>query len=418
MQLREVCAAVPGPDQARQLLQRPAVALIRAPELLDVEPGLVGAYEAVEGSREELLAQLRVVLGLLGCGDHVGRPDRDVVGGIARAVHRGIAEVYAAIRLDRRLRHEGEGVVRGRAGDRPSQDPLQEVALLRCEARAVVAGGESVEQQLVREGLGAVAQSGVGDRVLVELQLVQVHEGCVERVEELRLEGEGLQVDEAVPELALDRVAQGAVQEAELAGRIVLGDEAEALEVVDQPVEALHALLQRAGDRLALGAGAPVPERKRRLQRLRPGRFDRLPRGEDPSLGKAPDLRARQVEAADVVGAEQVPGHQLQRLAAQGGAVQAFALREGKEPGHGLDAELRQGGAEVPAPAVQIVEKAPGAQTLQLLDPLVVPGVPRIAEHLIQVRSLSHRGPPRCPAWTRPRRRRRRARRSRSAACS
>ena len=379
MQLREVGPAEPGGHQFCQIFLAPVVAPVGPAELFHVEPGLEAGDEPIEGPGEELLPQPRLGVGLLRCGDHVLRPDRDVVGRVRRPVDRRVHEVDAAVRLFRRLRQEDVRPVGVHAGDGTAEDLLHVVPLLGRKAQAVVACGEGAEDQFVGEGLHGVTQAGVWDVVLVELQLIQVDELGIERVEELRLEGQRLQVDEPVPDLTGDPVPEAAVEH--LQGhvpRVAVRHQAEALEVVRQPVEALHALLQGSGHRLGLGAGLPVPEREGSLQALAGGGLDRFSRGEPVRLREAPDLRPLEVEAADVVNAEQVPGHQLHRLAAQGRAVHAFALGEAEEPRDDLDHKLRQRRPEVPLVGVQVIQEAPRAQLLHLFHVRVLRRLPGV----------------------------------------
>ena len=303
-------------------------------------------------------------------------------------MHGRIHEVDAAVGRHGRLCQEDKGPVGVHAGDRLPDDLLHVVPFLRREAEAVVSGGEGAEDQLVREGLHRVAQTGVGDVVFIKLQLVQVDELGIERVEELRLEGQRLEVDISVPDPALDLMAEAAVQETQLARRVILGHEAEVREVVLQPVEALHALLQGSGDRLGLDAAFAVPERQGGLQGLAEDRFDRLPGREDIGFGEAPDLRPGQEEPAGVIDREQVPGHQLQRFAAQGSAVHALALGEAEHAGHDLDGELGQARTEVPAVAPDVIQEAPGAEPLQLFNAGVCFRLLGVLDHGREVRGL------------------------------
>ena len=271
------------------------------------------------------------------------------------------------------------GPVGVHAGDGPAEDLLHVVPLLGRKAQAVVSRREGAEDEFVGKGLHGVAQAGVGDVVLVELQLIQVDELGIERVEKLRLEGQRLEVDEPVPDLAGDPVPEAAVEH--LQGdvpRVPVLHQAEAREVVRQPAEALHALLQGSGHRLGLCAGLAVPEGEGSLQALAGGGLDRLARGEPVRLREAPDLRPLEVEAADVVNAEQVPRHQFHRFAAQGRAVHALALAEAEEPRDDLDHKLRQRRPEVPLVGVQIIQEAPRAQLLHFFHVRVfrrLPGV-------------------------------------------
>ena len=306
---------------------------------------------------------------------------------------RRVQVVDAAVRFLWRLRCEDVGPVGVHAGDGPAEDFLHVVAFLSREAQTVIACGEGAGDELIREGLHRVPESRVGDVVLVQLQLVQVDELSIKRVEQLRLEGQGLQIDVPVPDLALDPVPEAAVQEAQLPGRVVLGHKAEALEVVDQPVEALHALLKGSGDRLRLGAAFAVPESERGLQAFAEGGLDGLPRGEDVGLGKAPHVRALHVEARDVIDLEEMPGHQLQRLAPEGSAVHALALGEAEEARHDLDAELRQRRPEVPAIAAEVIQEASRTEPLQLFDPAVRLSPFGILDHRGQVWSRGEPGP-------------------------
>ena len=332
------------------------------------------------------------MLCLQGGGEHIVRPDGHAVGWVCRAVNGRRGEVHLAVRRARGLGHEAEHAVGVRTGNNAAEDLLHVIAVLCREADAVVASGERGENELVGVTLGGVAQSGVCAGVFVELQLVEVDERRVERVEELGLKGKGLEVDVSSPDLAIHAVAERRVNQPQLVRRVVLGHEAELLEVVDEPVKALHALFERAGNGLALRAAAPVPEGERKLQRFRPGGFDRLSWGEHPGLGEPADAGLRMVKAADGERAEQLPGHELERRAAQGRAVQPLALGKGEKAGHDLHAELRQRRAEDPAAAVEIVEKAAAGQPRQIADALVRGGLLGISEHLRHVRRARRAG--------------------------
>ena len=392
VELGEIRAAVGGLDELRGLGGGDVVPEVAAAELLDVEPRLEARHEHVERARQKLLAQRRIVLSLQGGGEHVVRPDGHAVGWVCRAMDGRRGEVHLAVRRARGLSHEAEHAVGVRAGDNAAEDLLHVIAVLRREADAVVARGERGEDELVGVALRGVAQSGVGAGVFVKLQLVEVDERRVERVEELRLKGEGLKVNVSAPDLALHAVAERRVDQPQLARRVILGREAEPLEVVDEPVKALHALLERAGNGLALRAAAPVPEGERKLQRLRPGSFDRFSRGEHAGLGEPADAGLRMVKAADGERAEKLPGHELERRAAQGRAVQPLALGEREKAGHDLHAELRQRRAEDPAAAVEIVEKAAAGQPRQIADALVRGGLLGVGEHLRHVRRARRAG--------------------------
>ena len=138
-------------------------------------------------------------------------------------------EVHLAVRRARSLGHEAEHTVGVRAGDNAAEDLLHIIAVLGRKADAVVASGERGEDELVCVALRGVAEAGVGAGVFVKLQLVKVDERRVERVEELRLKSEGLEVDVTAPDLALHAVAERRVDQPQLVRRVVLGHEAEAL---------------------------------------------------------------------------------------------------------------------------------------------------------------------------------------------
>ena len=406
VQLAQIRAAVPAAHQLQKLGRGEIVPAIAASELLNVKPRLEAADKAIERAREKLFSEHRIVHGLLRRGHHVGGADRDVVAGITGPVHLRHDEdlrivVGFAVDRVRSLADKSKDAVRGRAGHGAAQDLLKVVPVLGRKAYAVVAGREGDRQQLVAKALHGVTKAGVGDRVFVQLQLVQVDELAVEGVKQVRFERQRFQVDAAAPDLALNNVAQAAVGQLQRHARwVALSDQAQPGEVVDQKVEALHALLERAGHGLSLGAAEPVPDRQHRLQRLQRHRLGAFPGAKGVRLGKAPQRAVRMIKAAHVVDKKQVPGHQLQGRAAQRSAVQGLALRKRKQVGDRLDAPFRQGGGEIPSAAVQIVQKPTAGKPLQILDPVVVGHVPRPAQHAGQVGRFSHSRP--CPDRTRP----------------
>ena len=386
VQLRQVGAAVPVFYQLSQLRHAPAVAAIAPLELRHVKPRLEAADKHVQRAGQKLLPQRGISLRLQGRRQHVVRPDGDAVAGVGRPVHRRIGVVHLAVLHPGRFRHEHEGAIGVRPFDGAPQHRLQIVPVGGGKARPVVAGREGDQHQLVGVGLHGVAQSGVRPGVLIELQLVQMDEHGIERVEQVGLVGQRLHVQEAAAQLTGELVSQGAVQHPQRhACRIVRRGQPQPHQVVLEELKALHALLHGARHRFFLGAAALVPQAHGKQQRFRKAGLYGFPRGEDVRLRKPPQPRVGPLKAAHRVGAVYMPRHQFKELAPQRRAVQPLPLHEREQLRHDPDAKLRQRRIQHEPRILQITQKPLAAQPRQLADALIRSRSPGVSQHLVQM---------------------------------
>ena len=144
-------------------------------------------------------------------------------------------------------------------------------------------------------------------------------------------------------------MAQGAVQHPQAVDRVLVGCQAQPVEVVAQKPKALHVLLHGAGNGLDLGKGLGIPQAYCPGQRRCKGGFAVFPGQHQESFLEPPNQRAGEVESADVVDNEHLKRLQHQRLSPEGPAVQVLALLVAEESLYGHDHEFRHIRPELPA---------------------------------------------------------------------
>ena len=261
VKLRQVSAAIPGFHQPGQLGLGEVIAAVGAGKFIQVKPGLVGADKPVQGSGNEFLAHLGIVLGLQRRRFHLLRPDGHTPVGVcllpgyrAQVVH--LPGLWVFIRTG----DKGENTVSIRAGDLAPDNPAAIRHTLGTEAGSVITGGGGCQDQLVAIGFRCVLQAAVGRCGLVQLQLVQVHNVGIKGVENVRLVGKGLKGYLPFPYRSCKAVAQGAVQHPKTMDSILGNRQAKTVQVVAQKAKPFHVLLQGAGYGLDLAVGRAVPQ--------------------------------------------------------------------------------------------------------------------------------------------------------------
>ena len=176
----------------------------------------------------------------------------------------------------------------------------------------------------------------------------------VEGVKDIRLVGQGLEGDLAIPDGTGKAVAQGAVQHPQTVDGIFCHRQAQAVQVVTQKAKAFHVLFQRSRNSLDFAERCAVPQAQHPAQSRGKGGLAVFPGQHQQSFLVSPDHRTRQEETADVVDDEHLEVTQEKRRASQGPAVQILSLLMAEKRLDCLNAELCKLCPEFPPGVIQI----------------------------------------------------------------
>ena len=194
------------------------------------------------------------------------------------------------------------------------------------KAARVGAVGRDDNDKFVGVGFCRVLEDLVLLRALVGVRFVGNDDVAVKGVLLVGVRGQGVDGNHTVADIAGDRPLHVVVNDPKARLRLILYGHAEARAVVLQKVKALERLLQCAADLIHLRAGRSLIKCQGKGQGGRKRRLDVFSRDKIHGLLKAPDLRAGQVKAHDVVDDELVVRQEQKRCAAKRRRVQELAL--------------------------------------------------------------------------------------------
>ena len=303
---------------------------VAAAELLDVEVGVDGGDEHVEGLCQEVLALLGVVEGLHGVAHDVRRADGHAVVGVGLLVCLCTCKIdLAGLLIPISAAQEDEqAVILGHAvEDLPGIGDL-----LRAEGCAIVAGGGDTDDQFVGVGLGGFFEDVVVLGGFVGVHLVSDDDVAAQGVLCVRVGCQGIQADgSAGKALMRDHMVKGVVEDGPSVrfGCLLVLVHA-GVQVVFPVAVGLQGLLQRCAHDVDLGAAGAFHDGQGPGECSDQDCLAVFSRDEDKRFFDDALDRAGEVEDQHAVQAELLPRLHQEWLAAQGLAVQCltFAVLE------------------------------------------------------------------------------------------
>ena len=271
-------------------------------EFIQRKPRPEGRNEHIQGARQEFFAHLRVILRLQ-CGRfHVRGANCHAPVGVSLAPVGGIQVIHlVGVRIRVGAGDKSEDPVCIRARDLAPCDFGAVGNTLGAKAGTVVTRRGDRHDELVAVCLRGVLQTAIRDGVLVQFQLIQQDNVCVEGVKHVRFVGKRFKRNLPIPDRAFKAMTEGAVQHPQAVSGVNVHGQPQPAEVIAKKTEALHVLLHRAGHGFDLAEGTGVPEAHRPAEGCGEGRLSVLPRQHRKHFLETPEVGAGVEEAADVV---------------------------------------------------------------------------------------------------------------------